>query len=163
MKISNISTGFIEVPGQMTTNIYVQGCSIHCPGCHNPDLQRFDSGEYFDYDTLKNMVKELEITPWICWLGGEPTDQYKELIEFSKKFKEIGYSIALYTGRKFEEHSVEVKETFDLMKCGPYDGFNIDDPKSSQRFYIKNKCHKDSWRPLKYSELIEIPHCYGIY
>ena len=35
--VRQLSTGFIEVPGKITINIYAQGCNKRCIGCHNPD------------------------------------------------------------------------------------------------------------------------------
>ena len=64
----------VNCPG-IGVSIYLQGCDLHCPGCHNPEAWDFDGGKEFTYDTLMEVEKALtanNITRSLCILGGEP-------------------------------------------------------------------------------------------
>ena len=88
----------IEYPGKISAIAFVGNCNLKCHFCYNIDLVR-------DYDKLpdmpekdildflltrKNLLDGLAIT------GGEPT-LYKELPEFMKKVKDLGFLVLLET------------------------------------------------------------------
>lgn len=37
-------------------SFFVQGCPIHCPGCHNPQTWDFNGGREFTMDTLNEIL-----------------------------------------------------------------------------------------------------------
>jgi anaerobic ribonucleoside-triphosphate reductase activating protein len=45
-------------PGVCLT-FFTQGCSHHCPGCHNPETWDFDGGKEFTPDTLNDIIEGL--------------------------------------------------------------------------------------------------------
>lgn len=64
----------VNCPG-IGVSIYLQGCPIHCPGCHNASIWDFDGGKEFTIDTLMEVEKALTangIERSLCILGGEP-------------------------------------------------------------------------------------------
>ena len=75
MNIANIvQNDLANGPGVRTT-VFVSGCPIHCPGCHNPELQNFDYGTPFaEYviDRVIALLKEDGIKRGLSILGGEP-------------------------------------------------------------------------------------------
>ncbi|MFO7807163.1 MAG: anaerobic ribonucleoside-triphosphate reductase activating protein [Candidatus Moraniibacteriota bacterium] len=88
----------IDYPGKIAATVFTIGCSFRCPFCHNPELVLPDySGgvgsikeeEFFDF--LKNRQNKLE---GVCITGGEPTVQ-KDILEFMKKIKELGFAVKL--------------------------------------------------------------------
>ena len=61
-------------PG-LCLSFYVQGCDIHCPGCHNPCTWDFDGGYEFTAETLDHIIagiKKNNILRNFSVLGGEP-------------------------------------------------------------------------------------------
>ena len=156
MRINSFSTGFIEIPGQISMNIFTQGCSIKCKKCHNPELQNFNDGIEFDWAAFDKNLQPVEFSPWICWLGGEPTEHLNDLRQFNKNLKKLGYFIALYSGRTFEElQDLKILDDLDLIKTGRYDGYSVQNPKTTQRFYYRNYAdYKNcSWVTCNYENL----------
>ena len=86
----------IDYPGKICAIVFTQGCNFRCPYCHNPelvDLEKFSKSisekEIFSFlEKRKGKLDAVSIT------GGEPTLQ-KELIEFLKKIKNMGYLVKL--------------------------------------------------------------------
>lgn len=61
-------------PG-LCLSFYVQGCPIHCPGCHNPQTWDENGGYEFTMDTIDNILNGLRkngIQRSLAILGGEP-------------------------------------------------------------------------------------------
>lgn len=57
--------------------IYFQGCSHHCPGCHNPETWEFGNGKYCLQDVLIKIRDYFISTPFAKRLtlsGGDPLD-----------------------------------------------------------------------------------------
>ena len=86
-----------DYPDHISCIIFTQGCNMKCPFCQNSELIPTDSTllvdekEILDYLTLrKNVLNGVTIS------GGEPTIQ-KDLKDFIKKVKEIGYDVKLDT------------------------------------------------------------------
>lgn len=59
----------------VNVSFFVQGCPIHCPGCHNPQTWDFDGGKEFTMDTLNDILGSLQdngIKRNLSIMGGEP-------------------------------------------------------------------------------------------
>ncbi len=86
----------IDYSGKICAVIFTQGCNFRCPYCHNPELV---NSEFFPepvpeeeiFSFLKKRKGKLD---GLVVTGGEPTLQ-KDMIEFLKKVKEMGYSTKL--------------------------------------------------------------------
>ena len=64
----------VNCPG-IGVSIYLQGCPLHCPGCHNSEIWDFDGGKEFNFDILLDIEDALVangIKRSLCILGGEP-------------------------------------------------------------------------------------------
>jgi len=75
MKYAGITKNdVVNCPG-IGVSVYLQGCSIHCPGCHNSEIWDFDGGKEFNFNTLMDIEDALVangIKRSLCILGGEP-------------------------------------------------------------------------------------------
>lgn len=90
----------IDYPGRVAATIFLIGCNFRCPFCYSAELvlpekikeqPRISKKELFDF--LKERKGLLEGVV-IC--GGEPTIN-KDLPDFIKKIKELGYLVKLDT------------------------------------------------------------------
>jgi pyruvate formate lyase activating enzyme len=91
----------IDYPGKIATTVFTVGCSFQCPFCHNPELVKngtwnIENGKKIEKDFFEFLEKRKERLEGVCITGGEPTIQ-KDLADFIKKIKKIGYSVKLDT------------------------------------------------------------------
>ncbi|GAB4346881.1 MAG: hypothetical protein OHK0038_26960 [Flammeovirgaceae bacterium] len=126
MNIAHIEPySFIYGPGCRTV-IWTQGCSVQCKGCWNTDMWSFEPKNLFSADELLSQI--LKNTPDIediTLLGGEPLDQYPEILELCQKAQQNGLSVMLFTG--YEMHEIHEKNMqnilpyLDILITGRYD------------------------------------------
>ncbi len=90
----------IDFPGKLSCTVFLTGCSLRCPWCYSKELvlpeeikkqPKIPQSDFFSF--LKER-KELLEGVVIC--GGEPTIN-KNLPEFIKKIKKMGYLVKLDT------------------------------------------------------------------
>jgi anaerobic ribonucleoside-triphosphate reductase activating protein len=89
-------------PG-MRFSVYVQGCSIHCPGCQVPHLHDPGGGDLVPVDDLVGRVLASGLP--VSILGGEPLDQIDGVSNLVHKIKTMSDArphVIVYTGRTFE-------------------------------------------------------------
>lgn len=105
--------------------IYVSGCNPpHCPGCHNPELWDFDTGELWEevWPELKNKILELNkhrLVDIIWLLGGEPAHQnILEMREFLEKLKSCGLPVMLWS--REQNIPIQIASLISHAKLGPY-------------------------------------------
>ena len=54
------------------TVVFLQGCNLHCPGCHNRSTWDIDKGTLIDVKELATILKEKSLNKKITISGGEP-------------------------------------------------------------------------------------------
>ena len=91
-------TSLIDYSPYTSCVVFLAGCDFRCPFCQNPDLvlnpEKLDTIKKEDFfEFLKKRKKWLD---GACISGGEPT-LYKELPEFIKQIKDLGYKLKLDT------------------------------------------------------------------
>ncbi|ACO04497.1 MAG TPA: anaerobic ribonucleoside-triphosphate reductase activating protein [Persephonella sp.] len=88
----------IDFPSRISAVIFVQGCNLRCPYCHNRHLVL---PEYFGYtigidEVFRFLESRKKMIEGIVISGGEPTI-YEGIKDFIKKIKEFGYLVKLDT------------------------------------------------------------------
>jgi anaerobic ribonucleoside-triphosphate reductase activating protein len=92
---------YVDGPGKRTV-IFLQGCTIACPGCQNKALWSTLAGNLVDEVWLAKTAM-LNGNPNITISGGEPTEQLPQLNALVKALRAYGAEhIIVYTGRTFE-------------------------------------------------------------
>lgn len=92
-----VKSSLIDYPKKIAAVVFLQGCNFSCPYCHNPEIvnpvvfKPFSEEEFFSF--LKNRINKLD---GVVISGGEPTI-HKDLYEFIKKIKDMGFLIKLDT------------------------------------------------------------------
>lgn len=104
MKISGLQKlTLLDYPEKTAATVFFSGCNLRCPFCHNADLVLcqndtvIDESEVIDY-----LKKRVGILDGVCITGGEPLLQ-KDLEDFIKKIKELGYKVKLDTNGTFPD------------------------------------------------------------
>lgn len=80
--------------------IWVQGCSIHCEACINKSTWPHEQGKKFPVVSIYNIVDMIcEDYDGITITGGEPFDQYPQLMAFAYLVKrKTSLNILCYSG-----------------------------------------------------------------
>ena len=90
-------TTLLDYPGCVAATVFLGGCNMRCPFCHNMNIVLSDeAGEYTDEDILKFLSKRQGLLDGVCITGGEPT-LYRELPSFAGLIKNLGYKVKLDT------------------------------------------------------------------
>jgi pyruvate formate lyase activating enzyme len=90
-------SSLIDYPEKISAIVFTQGCNFRCPYCHNPELLLIKCETVFTVshfvDFLKTRIGKLD---GVVITGGEPT-LHKDLPEFIKQIKELGFCVKLDT------------------------------------------------------------------
>jgi anaerobic ribonucleoside-triphosphate reductase activating protein len=89
-------------PGRRAV-VWVQGCTIHCPGCMVPETWRHRGGILIDPLELARQILEGPFIDGVTVSGGEPTEQARAVASLLKEIREAGRNTWVYTGRTLEE------------------------------------------------------------
>lgn len=87
----------LDFPTRLAATVFLGGCNMRCPFCHNASLalgtcaENISEGELFSF--LESRRGKLS---GVCITGGEPT-LHPELPTFINKIKGLGYAVKLDT------------------------------------------------------------------
>lgn len=116
-----VSSTSTDGPG-LRTALYLQGCNIHCPGCHNSSLWDINNGKLMFIEAIWERLQESDEN--ISILGGEPLMQPIGLISLCKYIKEHSdKSIWLWSGYTLsyiQQHYPEILKWVDVVVDGPF-------------------------------------------
>ena len=109
MNYMNIEYNCFNCGDGVSVNLFISGCDLHCPGCHNPDAQNFLAGQPFTNETVNNIIEGLHangVSRNLSIMGGEPLHHSNQLginylIHCVKK-ESPQTPIYLWTGYTFE-------------------------------------------------------------
>ena len=98
--------------------IWVQGCSLGCPGCFNPLTHPFVGGELVSVHKLFNHIVALkDAIEGITVSGGEPFQQQRPLRALLQRVKrETSLSAVVFTGYTWEEVG-RMRDAEALLVC----------------------------------------------
>ena len=97
-----IGESVVDGPG-IRTVVFVQGCPLRCPGCHNPQTHSFDGGYEEEVGDLLAEIRSDPLLSGVTFSGGEPMCQAGALCDLAKGARGFGLHVAVYTGYTFEE------------------------------------------------------------
>ncbi len=87
------SLTLLDFPGKVSCILFVRGCNLRCPFCHNASLVRPGADNAFlDADVLSFLKKRQGLLDGVVISGGEPL-MYPDLLPFLYKVREMGYAI----------------------------------------------------------------------
>jgi len=108
--------------------VWVQGCSIRCPGCCNPHMFDPSGGTAVEVEELLARLDRVRgRVEGVTLLGGEPFEQAAVLTPFARGARERGLTVAAFTGHRLEDlradripGSGELLAEIDLLVDGAY-------------------------------------------
>jgi pyruvate formate lyase activating enzyme len=99
MQINGFSkTTLLDYPKHLAATIFLGGCNMRCPFCHNASLVTGVTSQPIipEQEVLSYLIKRKGILEGVCITGGEPS-LYPDLIEFIAKIKVLGLKVKLDT------------------------------------------------------------------
>ena len=134
MRYAGIIKNDVAAGQGVCVTFFVQGCSQHCPGCHNPQTWDFNGGYEFTQETMDKIIQALKangVQRNFCIMGGEPLHDNNLFLtnlvinEVRKIYPDI--KIYVWTGYIYED-LVEKKEkllqnifsNIDVLIDGPF-------------------------------------------
>ena len=99
----------LDYPTKTACTIFTGGCNFRCPFCHNASLVLdVNEGEKHETDEVLSFLKKrVGLLDGVCVTGGEPLLQ-KDIKEFLRAVKEMGYSVKLDTNGYSPEKLMEI-------------------------------------------------------
>jgi len=131
MRLSGITQeSFVDGPG-IRMVLFAQGCTHHCPHCHNPESWPPGGGREYSVKQITRMIKRRYSTGrpirGITFSGGEPFMQAAGFAEIARCARDLGWDICTYTGYLYEEliksadvYTLALLDLTDILKDGPY-------------------------------------------
>lgn len=97
----------IDYPGCLSAVLFLQGCPLKCPFCHNPNLQPFDSAAMSFDEVLEFLKTRRNLLDAVVLSGGEPL-AHSCILELIRALKQYGFKIAVHTSGIFPERLKEI-------------------------------------------------------
>lgn len=115
-----------EGPGRRFA-VWVQGCTLACPGCCNPEMFSSQGGRPISPEQLAALARSTPGIEGVSVLGGEPFFQSPAVASFARAVRRGGLSVMVYSGFTLEElrrggllAAEELLAEIDLLVDGRY-------------------------------------------
>ncbi len=96
--IGFIKTSLLDWDGHVVASIYLPGCNLRCPFCHNPDMV-LDPGSFEEvpFSMIEDYIRSnAEFLDGVAVTGGEPTI-HADLPQLLERLKALGMKVKLDT------------------------------------------------------------------
>lgn len=121
-----VDDSIVDGPGFRYT-VFTQGCSHHCPGCHNPETHDFAGGRTVDTEAIVAQMRANPLLDGLTLSGGDPMEQPAPCVELARQAHALGLNVWCYTGYTLEQLLQEadpdrlalLRET-DVLVDGPF-------------------------------------------
>ena len=100
------------------TVVFLQGCDLHCPGCHNKSTWDPNKGTLMEVSELAAILREQSINKKVTISGGEPLLQKEAVLELLKELSD--FDLCLYTGHEIEDIPEEMFKYLKYVKVGRF-------------------------------------------
>ena len=113
MRVSGLQKlTLLDYPGHVACTVFTAGCNFRCPFCHNAPLvlpERMQGDEDGSETVLAFLKKRRGILDGVAVTGGEPL-LHKDMGDFLRKIKDLGYAVKLDTNGSFPQRLRELVE-----------------------------------------------------
>jgi anaerobic ribonucleoside-triphosphate reductase activating protein len=116
-----------EGPGRRWA-LWVQGCSIRCAACCNPEMFDARRGEPVALDALAAQITQARTVgvEGVTFLGGEPFEQAAGLAGLARHARTLGLTVMVFSGYTIDQlraraDAAGLLAEIDLLVDGPYD------------------------------------------
>ncbi len=120
-------TTLLDFPGKVACIIFTYGCNFRCPWCHNAPLVCEKNEGVSEDEIFAFLSKRKGILDGVVISGGEPLLQ-RDIFDFIKKIKDMGYDVKLDTNGTSPEKLAE------LIEAGLLDYIAMDIKNSKEKY-----------------------------
>ena len=100
----------LDYPGKVACTVFIAGCNMRCPFCHNFELvENIPEPVCDDGELLSFLEKRKGMLDGVCLTGGEPLLNPR-CTELMSRIKDMGYSLKLETNGTGPDRLSEVIE-----------------------------------------------------
>ena len=114
-------------PGRRAV-LWLQGCTLGCPGCFNPETHSSSAGKLISVDEVFDLITaRTDTVEGVTFSGGEPLQQSWPLLSLVDRLRrETSLSLLLFTGYTWQEVlalpvSASLLDHLDVVIAGRYD------------------------------------------
>ena len=100
------------------TVLFLQGCDLHCSGCHNKETWDIAKGIRITVAELADTLRQSCFNKELTISGGEPLMQANAVYELIALLSD--FDICLYTGHAISEVPKKILDKIHYLKYGPY-------------------------------------------
>jgi len=113
----------VNGPGERFV-LWVQGCSLHCPGCWNPATWSSRPNQMIAPLDLAEVIVSTPRIEGLTLTGGEPFEQAAELAPLAARVRGHGRSVMVFTGYELGELVTDAHQALmvscDILVTGRY-------------------------------------------
>ncbi len=128
----------LDFPGKIACTVFLGGCNLRCPFCHNGSLVRAGEGsslmsvdEFFEFlDSRRGRLQG------VCISGGEPTLN-EELPELISEIKARGFAV------KLDTNGTNPEMLYGLIADGLVDYVAMDIKNSPENYHLASGVESD--------------------
>ena len=100
----------LDFPGKVACTVFLGGCDMRCPFCHNAELLDPEAPEEMDENGLLSFLKtRVGLLDGVVFTGGEPLLR-KDLPDLMTKIREMGFAVKLDTNGNHPDRLIEIVE-----------------------------------------------------
>ena len=121
-----VNDSIVDGPG-LRFAVFTQGCSHHCPGCHNPETHDPAGGQEEDTQALIQRMQKNPLLSGLTLSGGDPLEQSAPCLELARAAHAMGLNVWAYTGYTWEALMAEADpdrlallREVDVLVDGPF-------------------------------------------
>ncbi len=105
----------IDFPGKLAAVIFLSGCPLRCPFCHNPALQGLSAGDNLSWDEITSFLeKRLGKLEGVVLSGGEPL-MHPAVCKMARQIKNMGYAVGVHTSGYYPDRLKEMLPILDWV------------------------------------------------
>src|ERR1039457_2253301 len=102
---AKIGRSTVNGPGVRAV-VFLQGCSLSCPGCQNPETHHSNRGEFMTSVELADWILTRPGITGVTFSGGEPLEQLEDGLDLTigmVRTRRPDFSIGVFTGYTRQE------------------------------------------------------------
>ena len=102
----------LDYPGKVACTVFLGGCDLRCPFCHNAELIDGTAPAVMEEDELLAFLKKRQgLLEGVAVTGGEPLLRGEDLLRLAEKIRDLGYPLKLDTNGTHPERLRKLIDT----------------------------------------------------